>query len=159
VGPIGFTIQTPVDSVIRGVTIADHVQVLDFLDYPGPAALDLELERVIFREGPATDLATDTSSAQTELLCGVVTSTTGTFVVSHVLGGDPLFVDAADGDYHVFPSSPAIGLCPELSTERDIDGEQTLSFPAHAGGDDIPLVFLDGFESGDTTTWAITIGD
>ena len=88
----------------------------------------------------------------------------------HLSTDDPLFVDAAAGDYHLQSTSPAIDHCPEQGSSWlepfDVDGDFIQDDPAtvngfgiaDAGGDELggPL-FADGFESGNTTAWSSTI--
>jgi len=79
---------------------------------------------------------------------------------------DPLFVDAADGDYHLRKTSPAIDRCPDQSSawlsEYDADGDPThdnrttpdASGIADAGADEQSTIFSDGFESGSDSAWS-----
>ncbi len=89
---------------------------------------------------------------------------------SHLSTEDPLFVDAAAGDYHLQSTSPAIDHCPERGSwlePFDVDGDPIQDDPAtanefgiaDAGGDEIGgIIFTDGFESGNTSAWSSTVG-
>ena len=54
---------------------------------------------------------------------GVDTGGAGTIFLSHEHNGDPLFVDAAGGDYHIGAGSAAVDNGVAVSVSTDIDGE------------------------------------
>ena len=85
-----------------------------------------------------------------------------------MVGVDPRFRDAASGDLHLRPDSPAIDSCDtKVYAPRDIDFDldgRGFDTPSVAnflgrydrGADEFPLYFADDFESGGTGRWSST---
>lgn len=82
----------------------------------------------------------------------------------------PLFVDETAGDYHHAPGSPAIDFCDTSDwdpREADLDGQlrgwddpdtPNALGAVDVGSDELAptiLLFADGFETGDTSAWAL----
>jgi hypothetical protein len=95
------------------------------------------------------------------------------FELDGFLNIDPLFVDAAGGDYHLSELSPLIDLCDDQSPPQATDfeleprGVDDPLTPDQGGTFDVGAdelqpaavpaeIFSDGFESGDTTAWSST---
>lgn len=80
---------------------------------------------------------------------------------------DPKFKSAASNDFHLVRTSPAIDACPAASTPTstsvDFDGEdRDFDNPWNGvggavgdiGADEYAPLFVDGFETGDTSSWS-----
>ncbi len=76
------------------------------------------------------------------------------------IAADPLFIDPASADFHIAPESPAVDAgdptyVPAVG-ETDLDGEaRRTGVAVDAGADELGggVIFADGFESGDTSSW------
>lgn len=83
-------------------------------------------------------------------------------------GADPLFVSPATGKLRLGPGSPAVDACdatqyPPIDADYDVDPRgwddpsKPNSFgPYDLGADEARPLFMDGFESGDTSAWSTT---
>ncbi len=84
-----------------------------------------------------------------------------------MVGVDPRFRDAAAGDLHLKPDSPAIDSCDDevyapLDIDFDLDPRgydsatrPNVLGPFDRGADESPLLFASGFESGTTAGWSL----
>jgi predicted outer membrane repeat protein len=81
---------------------------------------------------------------------------------------DPLFVSPGTDDYHLQPTSQLIDWCPAAGANySDFENQprdfpfSNPAYPNDVGADEYwpypPLIFADGFESGDTTAWTATL--
>lgn len=98
--------------------------------------------------------------------CLMVDTEEGIVTEATMVGVDPRFRDAAAGDLHLRPDSPAIDSCDtkvyaplDIDFDLDARGYDTatrpnLIGPFDRGADESPLLFADGFESGNTSAWS-----
>lgn len=102
-----------------------------------------------------------------------ITGLPGGASLQQVVVDDPEFLDRASGDYRLRTSSPAIDYCPPSSTPSgffafDLEGDvrefdypdRPSTFPGalrDLGADEVVPLFFDGFESGDTGGWDLTV--
>ena len=81
------------------------------------------------------------------------------------LDTDPLFVSVAGQDFHLQLLSPLIDRCAgagELGIDMDGDlrpsPNSSTAWPYDMGADEVIVgIFADGFESGDTSSWSLTV--
>ncbi|MGB5661046.1 MAG: hypothetical protein WBO54_16360 [Thermoanaerobaculia bacterium] len=135
----------------------------------GSSTLQLVNLTVADNSGIGLDLRQSTSSTVSlynsiSFGNGTDLSTSGTIDSgSNLIGVDPLFVDPTGFDYHLLIGSPAenvgdnsptgdLGLFDFDGRPRIKDGIVDIGFM-----EGIAEVFIDGFESGDTTTWSRTV--
>lgn len=100
--------------------------------------------------------------------CLILETEVGIVAEVSMVGVDPRFRDAAAGDLHLRPDSPAIDSCDiKVYAPRDIDFDlngRGFDTPSVAnflgrfdrGADELPLYFADDFESGGTVRWSLT---
>ncbi len=76
-----------------------------------------------------------------------------------ISAGDAGFLSpgSPDHDYHILHSSPAIDEATGSVTFIDIDGDERDSLPDIGADEFGASVFSDGFESGDTSAWSVSI--
>lgn len=125
----------------------------------------------------------DGDAAENVSFSCVVTHDTSSFVGTNMFIGDPEFVDRANGDFHLQPSSPAIDMCSEddaIPNQTDIDhqdrgwdvpGIMNMSGPFDVGADEyIPSITADvsvdlalddtgPFYSGQLLTYTATVSN
>jgi hypothetical protein len=101
--------------------------------------------------------------------CLMVDTVEGITATVTMVGVDPRFRDAAAGDLHLRPDSPAIdscdtGLYVPLDLDFDLDPRGIDSptrpdvlGPYDRGADESPLLFANGFESGNTGAWSASV--
>ena len=85
------------------------------------------------------------------------------------ISADPMFTDAAGGDFHLSAGSPSVDAGDNAALElpatdfdgnariQDGDGNSTAIVDQGAFERGAPLPFADGFESGDTSAWDLTV--
>lgn len=102
--------------------------------------------------------------------CLMVETTEGmTEFTATMVGVDPRFRDPAGGDLHLRPDSPAIDSCDAgvyspVDIDFDLDA-RGFDSPMHVdeigrfdrGADESPLLFANGFESGNTGAWSASV--
>lgn len=101
--------------------------------------------------------------------CLMVDTEEGIVTEATMVGVDPRFRNAAAGDLHLRPDSPAIDSCDtkvyaplDIDFDLDARGYDTatrpnLIGPFDRGADESPLLFADGFESGNTSAWSSAV--
>ena len=134
---------------------ADHTSTANLVNLTVPDNLGLGIEMRQFGTATMTLYNTISYGSSTDL------STSGTVDLgSNLIGVDPLFVNPSAIDYHLRIGSPAenagdnsppggLGLLDFDGSPRTKDG--TVDIGCYEG---IAEIFVDGFESGDTSAWS-----
>jgi len=101
--------------------------------------------------------------------CLMVDTAEGIAATVTMVGVDPRFRDPAAGDLHLRPDSPAIDSCDTsvyapLDLDFDLDPRgfdsptrPNVLGPFDRGADESPLLFANGFESGNTGAWSASV--
>ncbi|MCH9647325.1 MAG: hypothetical protein K0U98_03740 [Deltaproteobacteria bacterium] len=119
-----------------------------------------------------TSILTDTRGYSGDVVgdCLIVDDDNNLTAFNTLVGVDPGFQDPASGDLHLRSTSPALDYCddsyPPIGSDIDLQSrgndnplEPNLLGPYDLGADentDSPLIFADGFESGNTSSWPVT---
>jgi predicted outer membrane repeat protein len=118
------------------------------------------------------DIASWNTSSAGTINVACVTAETNTGLGASTETFDPLFLDPANADLHLPPSSPAVDYCDSvLPFFLDVDGDArgydhqdnangAPGAPAgifDLGFDEVLYFFYDGFESGDTSAWSASV--
>ncbi len=150
----------------RQVTVAGHagmsvVRVRSFSDWPITATLtniliDTADSAYVGDESGAGEVTIVHTNTMTNAVTGlhVTANGTPTFTANNPLTGLPKL----DASWRLQPGSDAIDAGVDSGVTDDIDGEpRPLGGGFDIGADECAPIFADGFESGSTSLWSITV--